>query len=111
MMRLIYVALIMLVAGCAGNKPEAPERIPDEEIAAYREAAAKMSRHIVLEDSAFHFTIDREMAVDSGIPARYYDRMVRELEYTNYLIREEYNRKGIKIDLSDYKFDTISNRL
>ncbi|MCM1518781.1 MAG: hypothetical protein NC117_09085 [Pseudoflavonifractor sp.] len=109
-MKLVYIGLVMLLAGCAGNRPEAPERIPDEEVAAYREAAEMMSRHIVLEDSAYHFTIGRDAAVDSGIPGCYYDRMVQELEYTNYLIREKYNKKGINIDLSDYETDIASDK-
>lgn len=60
-----------------------------------------------MEDSAYHFIITREQAVDYGIPARYYDRMQQELDYTNYIVREEYNKKGIPVEMAEYNVDSI----
>lgn len=107
MKRLIIVALVASVLSCGNDRPKAPERLPEDEIPAYREAIFKMSEYIVLEDSAYHFIITREQAVDSGIPARYYDRMQQELDYTNYIVREEYNKKGIPVEMAEYNVDSI----
>ncbi|MDE6859608.1 MAG: hypothetical protein K2J65_04255 [Duncaniella sp.] len=105
--RILMPALLMLIVSCADNKPKPPERLPEEEVPAYREAVIKMSKYIVLEeDSVYHFTLSKDKAVALGIPEKYYDRMWQDLEYTNYIVREEYNEKGIPIEMAEYKIDT-----
>lgn len=105
--RILMPALLMLIVSCADNKPKPPERLPKEEVPAYREAVIKMSKYIVLEeDSVYHFTLSKDKAVALGIPEKYYDRMWQDLEYTNYIVREEYNEKGIPIEMAEYKIDT-----
>lgn len=98
---LIVIAVSIFLASCAGKAPNQPEKLPDDEIPAFREAAAKMSKYIVMEDSAFHFTISKEEAFDLGVSEKYYDRIQQELDYTNYLIKEEYNKMGIPIEMPE----------
>ncbi len=108
MKKLLYVGLIGLMAGCGDVKPRHPERLPDDEVPAFREACIKMAHHIVLKDSAYHLTITKDSAMRLGIPGRYYDRMQQELEYTNYIVKEEYNKKGIPIEMPEYTIDTTN---
>lgn len=108
MNKIFYIAIVLLCASCGDPKPNQPERLPDSEVAVFREAAIKMSEYIVLEDSAYRLTIDKEKALRLGVPEKYYQRMKQELEYTNYLVREEYNKKGIPIEMPEYKIDTIT---
>ena len=108
MKKLLYIGLIGLVAGCGDGKPRPPERLPDDEIPAFRDACIKMAHHIILKDSAYHLPIAQDSAMRLGIPGRYYDRMQQELEYTNYIVREEYNKKGIPIEMSEYTIDTVN---
>lgn len=63
-----------------------------------------MIQYIVLEDSAYHFTISKEKALENGISEKYYDRMQQELDFANYTIRE-YNKKGIPITVPEYKIE------
>lgn len=93
--------LLILFLGCSEKIPRQPERLPDEEVPAFREAAMKMTQYIVLEDSVYHFTISKVKAIELGIPEKYYTRMQQELEYTNHTIKE-YNRKGIPISFDDF---------
>lgn len=108
MKKLLYIGLIGLMAGCGDGKPRQPERLPDDEVPAFREACIKMAHHIVLKDSAYRLTIPKDSAMRLGIPGRYYDRMQQELEYTNYIVKEEYNKKGIPIEMPEYTIDTIN---
>lgn len=101
MRKIIYVFLLILFSGCAEKAPKQPGRLPDKEVPAFREAAIKMTKYIVLEDSAYHFTISKEKAVEQGIPEKYYTRMQQELDFANYTIKD-YNRKGIPISVDDY---------
>lgn len=100
---MLVVAIVAIAMGCGGKGVEAPEQLPDEEVPAYREAVAKLMPYIVLEDSAYSLTISEDDAVGLGVPEKYYDRTKRELEYTNYLVKEEYNSKGIPVDMTDWK--------
>lgn len=105
MNRILAVVCVVIGAfaiGCGGKGVEAPERLPDEEVPAYREAVAKLMPYIVLEDSAYRLTISEDDAARLGVPEKYYERTKRELEYTNYLVREEYNSKGIPVDMTDW---------
>ena len=99
---ILIVALILLMS-CDGNKPKQLDRLPKNEIPGYREATMKMSEYIMLKDSTYYFTISKDKAIELGIPAKYYDRMQQELDYTNYIVREEYNKKGIPIEMSEFK--------
>ncbi len=108
MNKIFYIIVVLLCASCVA-KPDQPEMLPDSEVAVFREAAIKMSEYIVLEDSAYRLTIDKEKALRLGVPEKYYNRMKQELEYTNYLVREEYNKKGIPIEMPEYKIDTITD--
>ena len=111
MKRLIYIAslaLLIAVVSCSGRKPKAPERLPDEEIVAYREALIKLYPYVVLEDSAYHITITSYEATKLQIPEKYYDRLKADLDYTNYIVREEYNKRGIPITLSEPRIDTTA---
>lgn len=101
MRKIIYIFLLALFCGCAEKAPKQPERLPDEEVPVFRQAAIKMTKYIVLKDSAYHFTISKETAVEKGIPEKYYTRMQQELDFANYTIKE-YNRKGIPISIDDY---------
>jgi len=108
MKRFTYIVLLSLLICCTNNKPKAPERLPENELPAYREAVRKMSEYIILEDSAYHFTITKENAISLGVPAKYYDRMQQDLDYTNYMVSEEFNKKGIPIEMPEYnKVDSI----
>lgn len=107
MKKIIYIAFLSLFISCGNDKPQAPERLPENELPAYREAIIKMAEYIVIEDSAYHFTITKERAVDLDIPTKYYDRMQQELDFTNYIIKEEYNKKGIPIEMPEYRVDSI----
>lgn len=102
---LLTIASLLLCIACGSEKPRQPERLPDNEIPAYREACIIMSRHTVLKDSAYRITIPKDSAAKLGVPERYYDRIVQDIEYTNYLIREEYNKKGIPVELSDWNIE------
>lgn len=108
MNKIVYILAAMSCAGCVNSGPQQPAPLPDSEVAVFREAALKMSEYIVLEDSAYRLTIDKEKALRLGVPEKYYHRMKQELEYTNYLVREEYNKKGIPIEMPEYKIDTIT---
>lgn len=88
------------------EKPTPPERIPHSELEAYKEALITIYPYLVLQDSAYRITISKEEAVKMHVPENYYDRMMQDLEYTNYIIREEYNKKGLPITLTDPKIDT-----
>ena len=101
MKKIVYCLLLTLFSGCLEKVPKQPERLPDEEVPAFREAAIKMTQYIVLEDSAYHITISKEQAVENGISEKYFNRMQQELDYTNYTIKE-YNRKGIPISIDEY---------
>lgn len=83
-----------------------PEKLPDSELEAYKEALIKVYPYLVLEDSVYRITISKEEAAKMQVPEKYYDRMVQDLEYNNYIIREEYNKKGLPITLTDPKIDT-----
>lgn len=89
------------LAGCGNRTPQPPERLPDAEIPAYRQAAMKMMPYISLEDSAFSVTISADSAASLGVPRKYYDRITQELKYTNHIIRQ-HNRNGLPIDMSEY---------
>ena len=104
MKNLIVSFLLILFIGCAEKKTKQPEMLPEEEIPAFREAVEKMAQYIVLEDSAYHFTISKEKALDNGIPEKYYHRMQQELDFANYTIRE-HNKKGIPITVPEYKIE------
>lgn len=101
--------MLLLCACSHSQKPRQPERLPDEEVSAFRESAIKMMPYITLEDSAYHLTISKDKAAGLGIPVKYYDRMRQELEYTNYIVREEYSKKGIPIEMPEYQPDSIAN--
>lgn len=96
-----HFLLIILFSGCTEKIPKHPGKLPEKEIAAFREAAIIMTQYIILEDSAYHFTISKEKAVKNGIPEKYYERMQQELDFTNYTIKE-YNRKGLPIAIDEY---------
>lgn len=104
MKNLIVSFLLILFIGCVEKKPKQPEMLPEEDIPAFREAVEKMTQYIVLEDSAYHFTISKEKALENGIPEKYYDRMQQELDLANYTIRE-HNKKGIPITVPEYKIE------
>lgn len=113
MKKLILLSVITigaLAASCSQTSPKQPERLPEEEIPAYRDACVKLAPYIALEDSAYHITITKKEAVSKGVPEKYYDRMRQDIEYTNYLIQEEYNKKGIPIEVPEYQIDTLNNR-
>ncbi len=95
------IGLSNCLCACSPSKPMPPERLPDDEIAIYREAVTKITPYITLEDSAFKLSINLNEALELDIPEKYYERVKQELDYTNYIIKEEYNRKGIKIDLPE----------
>lgn len=101
MKKLIFGLILIIFLGCGDKVPKQPERLPEDEVPAFREAAIKMTKYIVLEDSAYHFTISKEKAVQIGIPDKYYRRMQQELDFTNYTIKE-HNRKGLPISFDDY---------
>ena len=109
MKTLFYIcifAFLLPITGCKDNKPKPPERIPEAEIAAYKDAIIKIYPYIVLEDSAYHITLSKEDAMNNmHVPEKYYDRMVQDLEYTNYIVREEYNKKGIPIEMPEPLLD------
>lgn len=107
MKHFIFLCAVIMLAACGPCRPSQPERLPDDEVPAFRTAAVKMAPYIVLEDSAYHLTISKEDASGIGVPGKYYDRMRQELEYTNYLVREEYNKKGIPIEMPDFRIDTV----
>lgn len=104
MKKLIISFLVILFIGCAEKTPKQPEMLPEEEIPAFREAAKKMTQYIVLEDSAYHFTISKEKALENGIPEKYYNRMQQELDNANYIIKE-YNKKGIPVTIPEYNIE------
>lgn len=102
MRKLLLIFLLGLTISCGNNRPHQPERLPDDEIPAYRTACLKIADYIVLEDSAYHLTISKQQAAQIGVPEKYYDRIQQELDYTNYLVREEYNKKGIPIEMPEF---------
>lgn len=93
------IALSIAAAGCR-KAPETPEKLPQDELPAYREAMRKLHPFIVLEDSVFRITLSEQDAADMGIPSEYYNRAQKDIDYTNYLI-EKHNREGRPIDLPD----------
>ncbi len=95
---LLFALSLGILASCGDRVPRQPERLPDDEIPAYREAVAKMAPYVELCDSAFSLNAPRERAKELGVPEKYYDRIKQELEYTNYLI-SEHNKKGEHVDL------------
>lgn len=95
-----------LVCACSQSKPTPPERLPDDEVEAYREAIAKILPYVTLDDSVFGLSITKDEALKLDVSERYYDRIQQDLDYTNYLIKEEYNSKGIKIDLLEMPLST-----
>lgn len=108
MKTLFYIstlACLFSIIGCSREK-KPPERIPEAELASYKEALIKIYPYIVLKDSAYHITISKEEAVKMQVTEKYYDRMVQDLEYTNHLVREEYNKKGIPIEMPEPKLDS-----
>lgn len=105
--RTVILAAVVAFYACAGSPPTPPARLPDSEIPAYREAAHKLARYIVMEDSSFHLTITEDSAARLGIPGKYFKRAAQELEYTNYLIHEEYNKKGIPVEMPEYNTDSL----
>ena len=48
-----------------------------------------------------------DSAARLGIPGKYFKRAAQELEYTNYLIHEEYNKKGIPMEMPEYNTDSL----
>ena len=101
MKRLVYFFAIIFLSSCTERVPRQPERLPDDEIPAYREASIKMSKFVVLEDSAFRLTISKEKASENGVPEKYYQRIKEEIDFTNYTIKE-CNKKGMPIDVDKY---------
>ena len=101
MRMLAYFFVILFLSGCTERVPGQPERLAEDELPAYREASAKMSKYIELEDSAFHLTISKEKALENGVSEKYYLRIQQELDFTNYTIKE-CNKKGMPIDIDDY---------
>ena len=93
------IALAVMAAGCR-KAPQAPERLPQDELPAYREAMQKLRPYIVLEDSVFSITLSEQAAADIGVPSEYYNRAKKDIDYTNYLI-ETHNREGQPIDITD----------
>ncbi len=91
-----------MTLSCSDTKPSVPDPLPEEEVGAYREAVSLVSKYVVLKDSAYHLSITKDKAVELGVPPKYYDRIMQDLEYTNYLIEEEYNKKGIPVELTDF---------
>lgn len=115
MKHLIYIlslVVLALASACSDRTPKPPGPLPDEEIPAYRGALIKLYPYVVLEDSAYHITITKSDAAKLQIPAKYYDRLKADLDYTNYLIREEYNKRAIPLELTYPTIDTaaISNQ-
>lgn len=109
--RLAYaLSIVVLVAAsaCCDRKPKAPERLPDEELAAYREAVIKLYPYVVLKDSAYHITISKSEAAKLRIPGKYFDRLKEDLDYTNHIIREEYIKRGIPIEMPLPQCDTTT---
>lgn len=105
---LLIIFIFIIAAGCTNSpgKPEPPDRLPDDEVPAFRDAAIKIMPYLTVKDSAYHITISKEEALRIGIPEQYFNRMLKEIEYTNYLIREEYNKKGIPVEIPEYTVDT-----
>lgn len=101
MKKVIYCVLLLLLPGCSEKESKQPDRLPSEEIPAFREAAMKMTEYIVWEDSAFRLTIPEEKAIEIGIPGKYYKRVKEELDYTNHAISDN-KRKGIPVAVDDY---------
>lgn len=108
---LLTFVLTLSVAGCRDGKPKPPAQLPDSEIGAYKEVLIKIYPYLVLEDSAYRITISKQEAEKMQVPEKYYDRIVEDLDYTNYIIKEEYNNKGIPIELSEPILDTTLNIL
>lgn len=108
---LLTFVVTLSVAGCRDGKPKPPEQLPDSEIGAYKEALIKIYPYLVLEDSTYRITISKQEAEKLQVPEKYYDRIVEDLDYTNYIIKEEYNNKGIPIELSEPILDTTLNTL
>lgn len=98
MRRMMFIALLTMMMACSDSKPKAPEKLPEDELPAYLEAVKTIYGYITLEDSAYNLTISKEKAAELGIPAKYYDRMKQDLDYTNHLIRE-YNHQGHHVTL------------
>ncbi|MDE6338060.1 MAG: hypothetical protein K2L34_15955, partial [Muribaculaceae bacterium] len=73
---------------------------------AYKEAIIKIYPYIVIEDSAYRITISKEEAIRMQVSEKYFDRITQDLEYTNYIVKEEYNKKGIPIELSEPRLDS-----
>ena len=88
-----------MAAGCR-KAPQAPERLPQDELPAYREAMQKLRPYIVLEDSVFRITLSEQDAADMGVPTKYYNRAKKDIDYTNYLL-EPPNRECKPIDIPD----------
>ncbi len=99
----LSILALLSVSACSGRKPTAPERLSDVELAAYREAVIKLYPYVVLQDSAYHITISKSEAAKLRIPGKYYDRLKEDLDYTNYVVREEYNKQGIPIEMPYHK--------
>lgn len=110
MKKLLFIVLGLWLMGCTGggtvHKPEPPAMLPQEEIPAYREALIKMAPYVVLIDSAYHLEITKDKAMEMGVPEKYFERLQQDLDYTNYIVREEYNKKGIPIEMSEYNIAT-----
>ncbi len=104
MKKIIVGLLVILFLGCSEKKPKQLKMLPQDEIPAYREAIKKMAKYIILEDSAYHFTISKDEALKKGIPENYYTRMQQELDFANYTIKE-HNKQGIPITIPEYKIE------
>lgn len=104
--RIWFIVFLSLI-GCSHYKPQPPERLPEDEVAAYRDASIKMSKYIVLEDSVYSLSISKVEAINLGIEAKYYDRIIQDLNYTNYIVREEYIKKGIPIEMPRNPVDIV----
>ncbi len=104
MKKIIVGLLVILFLGCSEKKPKQPEMLPQDEIPAYREAIKKMAKYIILEDSAYHFTISKDEALEKGIPENYYTRMQQELDFANYTIKE-HTKQGIPITIPEYNIE------
>ena len=107
--RLVLIALYILSVSCS-KKPKAPEPLPGAEVQAFKEAIIKLAPYVALQDSAYSLMISKSDAAKMGVPEKYYHRMSQELEYTNYLVREEYNGKGIPIGMPVFRVDTTSRK-
>lgn len=110
MKNLLFILLVLGLMGCTGggaiHKPEQPTMLPEEEIPAYREALVKMAPYVMIADSAYHITISKDKAIEIGVPEKYFDMLLQDLEYTNYIVHEEYNKKGIPIEMTEYNIAT-----